>query len=67
MTDSLEPDAVKVARPVLRGEEGSDAPFLPDWTRLPSCNNSRYLHISGLRARLVRSHRSRHTGNRRKA
>ncbi len=34
MTDSLEPDAVKVARPVLRGEEGSDAPFLPDSSRL---------------------------------
>ncbi len=28
--DSLEPDAVKVARPVLRGEGGREAPDLPD-------------------------------------
>lgn len=28
---SLEPDAVKVARPVLRGEGGREAPDLPDY------------------------------------
>jgi len=31
MTDLLQPDAVEVARPVLRGEGISDAPLLPDW------------------------------------
>ncbi len=32
--DLLEPDAVKVARPVLRGGGGSDVASLPDWGRL---------------------------------
>ncbi|WP_433532717.1 ISAs1 family transposase [Micromonospora sp. CA-263727] len=31
----LEPDAVKVARPVLRGPRRSNAPGLPDGARLP--------------------------------
>ena len=31
MTDLLEPDAVKAACPVLRGEECRDAFLLPDW------------------------------------
>ncbi len=28
--ERLEPDAVKVARPVLRGRGGSNVPLLPD-------------------------------------
>jgi hypothetical protein len=38
--DSLEPDAMKVARPVLRGEWPSDGLLLPDYAKAAMQRNT---------------------------